>query len=245
MIKNGIFFDMLLYRILNLYLKIYCWIHRYYNYKINLSPLKINLGCGLKIANGWINVDYNLPSLFSNSPIIMKKKLYRVLKAVRYSLLDVPNRYGEIKENEFLNILENNNFICANLLYNIPIKDNCVDYYYSSHMFGFSFSHKEALLIFDHMYRTLKNNGKIRLSLVDGDLYWKSHKKPIVIKRNSNYNCYSFNEVRLNLEMVGFKNIVKMRRCIGKVPDLEKLDDYTDEFDQIINEHTMYIEAEK
>jgi hypothetical protein len=206
------------------------------------GAIKVNLGCGLKIASGWINIDYNLPCLFAKWPTIFLKFLYRLLSYVGYSEFNRPFRFT-LSENDFVSLLKSNKFLCSNLKKGIPFKEASIDFYYSSHMIGFSFSSQETTVLLGEIYRTLKKNGLVRLSLVDGDHYWslidRSNMNPL------NDNCYRFADIVKDLKLAGFVNVDRCSFKCGKVPEMNILDDYSPDVDNYYGEKTMYIEATK
>ncbi|MDD2231062.1 MAG: hypothetical protein PHY48_16865, partial [Candidatus Cloacimonetes bacterium] len=63
-----------------------CWLKK--NQRIKLSdsaiPVKVNLGCGLTVAKGWINIDGSLNALFSSCPKFVLKLIYRLTGASNY-----------------------------------------------------------------------------------------------------------------------------------------------------------------
>jgi predicted SAM-dependent methyltransferase len=245
--QEGVLLYTIVYNFLNIYLKFYGWLHQ--NRKIVLNsfsaPVKVNLGSGLKVASGWINIDFNLPALFSPGYFGMTKRLYRLLKKLNYSELDRPFRFT-LNETKFIDILKNNNFLCHNLLYGIPLESASVDYIYSSHMIGFCFPLMETKYLLSEAFRTLKPGGKMRLSIVDGDYYWRERKRQ---ERShlffSDDNCFSFSEIKTLLEEAKFTHIRKMEYRQGIVADLLLLDDFSPEVDRQLKTHTLYLEAEK
>ena len=50
--------------------------------------VKVNLGCGLAVAKGWINVDGSLNALAASWPRAMHKMLYRATGANRFYTCD-------------------------------------------------------------------------------------------------------------------------------------------------------------
>lgn len=139
-----------------------------------------------------------------------------------------------------------NIFVCHNLRYGIPLNSAVVDFYYSSHMIGFSFPQKKSEKILSEIYRTLKPGGKVRLSLVDGDVFWKCRTKTKAKpKHNSDDNCFSFSQINELLYKNGFVNIERLSYRFGTVPDIETLDDYSPEIDIKNSSATTYVEATK
>jgi hypothetical protein len=200
--------------------------------------VKVNLGSGLKVHKEWINIDYNLPSLVAGSPIWVLNFIFDILIKTNYSELDRPYRFS-INKQQFVKILKENTFVAHNLKYGIPFMDYSVHYFYSSHMIGFSFPKETSKFLLKEIYRTLTVGGKLRLSF-DGPIF--GNKKS---KRSLNQNSYSYNEIKLTLEEVGFSFIKRYRFQEGTIPDLDVLDDYSPEIDRLIGVETIYLEAEK
>lgn len=197
--------------------------------KINDSPVKVNLGCGLVVAPGWINIDYNIVALLNCKRKHTSRMLYNYLSAVKYSELSVKfERRPNIDDVVFYNRMKNNTFFFRNSLKGIPFQDNSVDYIYSSHMIGFSFSKKESEFIFKEMYRVLKRGGCVRLSLAEDKRKHKTYPKN---SYNSDENSFNYNDLCQCLRAADFVQIERSAYLQGDFPDIEKLDDYPPEFD--------------
>jgi SAM-dependent methyltransferase len=234
------------YQSLNVILHFYGFFTRYK--KINLSALHspkcVNLGSGLKVAQGWTNLDFNIPSLFCRLPNSGLRILFRYLKEIKYS--EIQNKRFCIQEESYVDIIINNKFICHNLLYGIPLKSSSVDYIYSSHMIGFSFPEKYSIKLLREIKRTLRPGGILRLSIVDGDIYWKTRTRTLPIpKYCSDANCFSFIQIADILKEIGFVDIRRYSYKIGTVPDINILDDYSSQIDTQNNSGTLYLEATK
>ena len=85
------------------------------------SGSRINLGSGLAVAKGWINIDGSLNALFSSMPEFFLKSLYKISGANRYYTCA-----------EYCGLLVNNFYIHHDLSYGIPFRDKSVDFIYSS-----------------------------------------------------------------------------------------------------------------
>ena len=84
----------------------------------------VNLGCGLAVVPGWMNVDASLNALFAGLPIELLNILYRVSGANRY-----------YNKEEYCRLLSENKFVFHDLSRSLPFKSESVDYFYSSHFF--------------------------------------------------------------------------------------------------------------
>ena len=201
------------------------------------NAVKINLGCGLSVAKGWINVDGSLNALVASLPNILYRIVYRTTGANRYYSCD-----------EYCTILGDHLFVHHNLAYGIPFEDQSADFVYSSHFL--EHLHKnEALNLLCESHRVLKKGGTIRVSVPDLSyaiaLYEKGSKEQMlesyffIDDKGSNFSrhkyMYDFELLKTNLEEVGFKNVIRCTYQKGMTPDLDVLDNRP--------EDSLYIEA--
>ena len=106
--------------------------------------MKLNLACGTKTPDGWINVDYAMGARFSKIPVLrtLNKKL------------------------KFFNSVWDENIKIVNLAINFPWENNSIDVVYSSHTLE-HFTKKEGLHFLTQCHRVLKPNGIIRVVVPD------------------------------------------------------------------------------
>jgi len=204
-----------------------------------LDVVKLNLGCGLAVAKGWINVDGSLNALAASWPRSVHQLLYRVSGANRYYTCE-----------EYCALLEEHQFIHHDLAYGIPFVDESVNSVYSSHFLE-HLHRQDALHLLQESFRVLKHGGVIRICVPDLayaiSLYtWGEKEKMLndyffVEDKESYYArhkyMYDFDLLSTIMKQVGFRNI---RRCAyrqGATPDLEVLDNRLEE--------TLYVEAVK
>lgn len=199
----------------------------------------INLGCGLAIAPGWINVDASLNALFSGMPRWFLNALYRFSGSNRY--------YSKI---EYINILSNNDFIFHDLSRSLPFKNNCIDCFFSSHFVEHLFN-RDAKKLLEACYKSLKNGGAIRIAIPDlkyaVELYGKCETKKMLenyffVDDLSSYLArhkymYDFELIKEILIEAGFHSIQQYKYREGKVPNLDILDNRP--------EDTLFVEAYK
>ena len=117
--------------------------------------VKINLGCGLRVAKGWINIDGSLNAMFATWPNWMHKILYRLSGARQYYSLE-----------NYCDILTSHQFLHHDLALSLPLFDSTVDFIYSSHFFEHLFKDDAALLL-KACANALKDGGIIRISVPD------------------------------------------------------------------------------
>ena len=106
--------------------------------------MKLNLGCGPQVLDGWINVDYALGARFMKVPFF--RTLNRKLK--------------------LFNIDWHDNIYLHNLTKPLPWPDSSVDIIYSSHTLE-HFSRDEGRQLLAECHRVLCENGILRIVVPD------------------------------------------------------------------------------
>lgn len=201
--------------------------------------VKINLGCGLAVAKGWINVDGSLNALVASWPRAMHKMLYRTSGANRYYTCE-----------QYCSLLEEHEFVHHDLAFGIPFTDQSVDFVYSSHFL--EHMHKQdATQLLKESFRVLKSGGVVRVCVPDlayaVSLYATGDKKRMLsdyffVEDKESYFArhkymYDFELLGEMLQNAGFSKIVRCEYRQGATPDLAVLDNRPDE--------TLYVEANK
>ena len=189
---------------------------------------KVNLGCGLRVAQGWLNIDGSLNAMAASWPGWTLDSLYRLSGAKQYYSLE-----------QYRGILRNHNFLYHDLSISLPLYDNAVDFIYSSHFFEHLFKDDAAALL-QSCLRALKPGGIIRISIPDLkyaiSLYGKGMKREMLddyffVEGKGSYLArhkymYDFELLKDALELAGFSNITRCEYQRGKTPNLEDLDVY-------------------
>ena len=216
--------------------------------------IKLNLGCGTHVVNGWVNVDKSFNVIISKVPLL-KWLLYHIglMSEIAYKAswdkLDAKVLRRDVTKG-------------------LPYKENEIDCIYSAHMLE-HLSRKDALFVLKECYRVLKGGGGgiLRLVLPDLHFYCKKYvvrdedyyynEEPIadqLIKklhfsvsdeRNpleklfSNYHLwnYDFESISYYLLKAGFENINREKLREGKLLDLEKVEPHW--------EDSIFVEAIK
>jgi predicted SAM-dependent methyltransferase len=200
---------------------------------------KVNLGCGLRVVSGWMNIDGSLNAMASNWPKWTHELLYRLSGAKHYYSLD-----------QYCKILRDHHFFYHDLALSLPLRDNTIDYIYSSHFFEHLFK-DDAVRLLKSCARALKPGGTIRISIPDlayaVSLYGSGKKKEMLddyffVEGKGSYLArhkymYDFELIKELLEQAGFFNITRCEYQNGETPDIEFLDVYP--------EVSLFVEAKK
>jgi predicted SAM-dependent methyltransferase len=197
----------------------------------------VNLGCGLAVVSGWINVDASLNALFAGMPSSILRQLYRLSGA---------NRYYD--EQEYVRLLKEHTFIFHDLARSLPFGESTVDVFYSSHFFEHLFK-KDAGRLLGEMHSALKSGGLIRIAVPDLahaiKLYTNGEAKDMLenyffVDDRSSYLArhkymYDFESLSVMLAEAGYQNIRRCQYKEGVCPGIASLDNRPEE--------TLYIEA--
>lgn len=201
--------------------------------------VKVNLGCGLRVARGWLNIDGSLNAMAASWPASVRNVLYRLSGAKHYYTLD-----------QYCDILKNHRFMYHDLALSLPLHNSSVDFIYSSHFFEHLFK-DDAEALLKSCRRALKPGGIIRISIPDLayaiSLYSEGKKREMLddyffVEGKGSYLArhkymYDFDLIRESLEGSGFVNIVRCEYQMGRTPDIDVLDVYP--------EMSLFVEAEK
>ena len=103
-------------------------------------PIKINIGCGLSGAVGWVNIDNSPTVLLSRVPIVRR-------------LLRVPAWPKDVRRHDVVRR-------------GLPFPDQSVEYIYSSHTFE-HFCWQDALSVVRECLRVLQPAGVLRVCVPD------------------------------------------------------------------------------
>ena len=193
--------------------------------KDNASPIKVNLGCGLTVTEGWTNIDGSLNSLVSKFPRAVIRLIYRYTGA---------NQSFDV--NEYVDIVSNNRFIHHDLREGLPLASETVSHVYSSHFLEHLDKGQAETLLGD-AYSALIGGGRIRISVPDLEYaigLYPNNKADMMEKyffindkSNSFSNhkyMYDFDSMSEILKRLGFKDIVRGGFAKGSFPNVERLD---------------------
>lgn len=191
--------------------------------------IKVNFGCGLQVAPGWINVDGSLNAFVANCPSFVKPIAYRLSGANQF-----------YSQNYYCDTLNKNWFVHHNLLYGLPFGDCTVDFLYSSHFLEhLSRSAGRALLM--ECLRVLKPGGVLRIAVPDLERAWHMYatgEKERMIHDfffaedetgfGQHRYAYDYDLLANALSEIGFNQIQRAKFQEGETPDLPMLDNRED-----------------
>tara|TARA_A100001011_G_C14231991_1_gene809279 strand:- start:500 stop:1159 length:660 start_codon:yes stop_codon:yes gene_type:complete len=213
--------------------------------------MKLNIGCGQTIMNGWVNIDNSMSIKLAKLPLLFPKFLLK---------LNIINK----SQFNLIFFAKTNKILSANCT-NLPFNSNTVDVIYSSHMME-HLSRDDAAIFIKECLRVLKIGGALRLSLPDlkiaidryidnGDADFfmecllmeppktKSIKSLIKLYLSGGYrnHCWMYdgNSLLKLLESYGFKNSVIMQPGDTGIKNVEGLNLYER------SEDSLYVETFK
>lgn len=211
------------------------WMRRGQRVDPGIGPVRVNLGSALSVTPGWIHVDSS-PNL-----LLAGKNAWIQSIAHRYTGSNVLFDLGEYRRR-----LNSYRFVHHDLAYGVPFADETVDFLYSSHLLE-HLPPSAGLNMLRDCYRVLRPGGVIRLCVPDlekavqfylrGDRmrflsYFFTAQAP---RRSRHQFMYDFELLRDALASAHFVQIEHCKLTTGRTPDLELLDDRSDE--------TLHVEA--
>jgi predicted SAM-dependent methyltransferase len=188
--------------------------------------VKVNIGCGLSVAPGWINVDMSPIALGSKWPAFLKRRMYRAIGGE-----------GRMSFEQYSRLLSENVFVHHNFVYGLPFEDSSVDFIYSSHVLEHLYRN-EALRLMHEARRVLKPGGVVRTCVPDLErtvrLYLHGRKEeamrhlfpadaPVFSQHRHKY-MYDFELLSKLLGEAGFEDVRLCQFGQGIVPDIDRLD---------------------
>lgn len=212
---------------------------RHQRVAVPAGTVKVNVGAGIEVAPGWINLDGSLHALASRWPRPVLPRLYRRAGSVRRNM----------DEAEYIRRLTNHTFVFHDLRYGLPFDAGTVDFIFCSHVLE-HFVREDAARLVREAYRVLKPGGYVRIAVPDlrqaFELYQKGRRAEALeyfFPENGGNDfsmhryMYDFELMRDMLVTEGFEQVEQRGYREGRVPDLELLDNRP--------EQSLFVEALK
>jgi predicted SAM-dependent methyltransferase len=218
--------------------RVLCWIKRKQVVKLRKGAVKVNVGCGLSLAPGWVNVDSSPNAFFSKYPGFVLNAVYSASGARQF-----------YSREDYRCLLERNEFVHHDVTHGLPFCPDTVDYLYSSHFLE-HLTKPAAVRFIQEARRVLKKRGVMRLCVPDLNyvvsLYAQGKKKDFLAYffEDENRNAYAGHRFMYDYAMLeslileaGFSKVNRCEAAHGRTPDLKILDKRV--------EDSLYLEAEK
>jgi SAM-dependent methyltransferase len=212
--------------------------------------LKVNLGSGPNLTEGWINIDKSWNIYLSRFPTI-KRTLFKL---------------GLISEGTFQAKWQRKNVLRHDVTKGLPFESGQADFIYCSHLLE-HLRYGDANKVCQEVYRVLKKTGVFRVVVPDLELYARKYiegdrtffgesEKPVAdlfldslyleglrdrpplekILYGLHKYMYDAESLTFLLRSAGFHNVRICNFREGSCPDLEKIENRT---------RSVYIEAQK
>jgi SAM-dependent methyltransferase len=220
------------------------WAKARRNRKVRLDgrPVKLNVGSGLVVAPGWVNMDVSLITLAASWPVVLQRTIHRLLPES-----SAARRLYTFEQ--FRTLLRDYTFVHHRVEFGLPFHNDSVDYIFTSHLVEHLYlSH--ARLFFAESLRVLRSGGVLRICIPDLEhaikLYNEGHKEEALgyffsdvgpSEYSRHRYMYDFDLLQSELSKAGFNAIVRRSYRAGDVPDIAVLDNRPEE--------TLYVEATK
>ena len=198
--------------------------------RLSAGRIKVNLGSGLSVAPGWINIDASANAAAAACPVVLRRLAFRASGA-----------RSQTSQERYLGILAANRFVFHDVRRGLPFPDSSVDCLYASHLLEHLERH-EAVALVGEGRRVLRSGGVFRIVVPDlayyVDLYQRGSREEAVsgifaagVQGPLGRHRYMYDEAGLRAlaDEAGF---TEMRRCAfreGRTPDLAILDNRQDE----------------
>ena len=202
------------------------------------GSVMVNVGSGLEVAPGWINVDASPNAMLANLPRRLLRMLYHFSGSRDFLTAD-----------EYVARLKAHRFVHHDVTRSLPFPDESVDFIFCSHFLE-HLTKQEGTVVLRESCRVLRPGGVLRITVPDleqaVDLYREGHADRMLddffyrseVGRLAQHRyLYDFALLQNALEDAGFVDIERAEYRRGHVPDLDVLDNRPDQ--------TLFVEAKK
>ena len=199
---------------------------------------KLNVGCGLSVAPGWLNLDASVTAWLANKSSWLHSIGYKLSGASRF-----------YTESFYCETLRQNRFVYHNIEYGLPFRDQTIDFVYSSHFLE-HLDKERARKFLAECFRVLKPSGVARIAVPDLEYAWELYRrgeKELMLHDffftgtdtafSQHRYAYDFDLLSKALKGVGFPSVNRASYQRGLTPDVEILDNRA--------EYTLFVEAQK
>lgn len=205
--------------------RVLLWSRRGRQVDPTVHPVKVNLGSGLVVADGWINLEGSAHAWVGKLPTWMMRPAYFASGSSH-----------ELSFEEYQATLRKNRFVPHDLRSGIPFPADTVDYVYAARVLETLFLDETSYLLRDAA-RVLRPNGRIRLLVNDFDArlrrFQEGDRAGVIYSLfggsdstmlNSHRSTYNFDLISDLLSEAGFVHIQRRGFRDGRVPDLDALE---------------------
>ena len=185
--------------------------------------MNVNLGSGLLVAEGWVNIDSSLNALTARWP--------KALMVIPYRLSNVRRWYSF---GDYVRLLKKNVFVHHDLVYGIPLPDASADGIYAGHVIEHLYRN-DAEHLLREAHRVLKPGGVIRLDAPDFERFvdaYRDENREAVLDAlfgesaelgwySRHRYIYDFDLLSKILREIGFTDVTRCEDATGSLPDLD------------------------
>lgn len=192
------------------------------------SPVvKVNLGSGIEVAPGWINIDASLHAVVARLP--------KRLIGLAYRLSGSRDTY---EKHVYLSRVMSNRFVLHDLRYGVPFGDTTVDYLYIGYFLEV-LTYEDSQALMHDVSRVMKPGGILRVAAMDFAKYLQRYqegdKREVVreLLGGSSYTLLNqrrhfYDEETLTKLIIeaGFNEVTRKSFREGSTPDLDKIEKF-------------------
>lgn len=211
----------------------------YRNQIVEVAPNtinKVNIGCGLSIAPGWLNLDGSLNAWIASLPSWTHRIGYKLSGANQFYPEDI-----------YRKTLSEGRFIFHNINNGLPFRDQVIDFVFSSHFLE-HLDKASGQKMLAECRRVLKPSGVLRIAVPDLEYAWQLYgkgQKELMLHDffftgtdtgfSQHRYAYDYELLEGALRQAGFDEIKRVSYREGATPDIDILDNRA--------EYTLFVEA--